>query len=110
MKKQRIVLKSNMTFGAVAFSRFGGEFIYNNPTFGNVAPGEDYLYTTQKEPICYITFDEKTGGVNVTAQFTIQELRKMLRVAEKRTKKFKGEGHFVHAGNLSIFVKGRHGK
>ncbi len=105
--KKRIVLKADMTFGAVAFTRWGKEFMHKNPTFGQPAPSGDYKYTTQKEPILYTVFGEEAGAVHVTAQFTIQELRKLLRAAEKRTKKFKGKGHFVHAGNLSIFVKGK---
>jgi hypothetical protein len=107
MKKKHIELPADIAIGKVSFALWPDEVCYTNPAFGEAGRVGDYEYTTQKQPILYIIFNKKTGGVSVTAEFTLQELRKLLRTAEKRTKKFKGEGHFVHAGNLSIFVKGR---
>ncbi len=99
-------LPASMTFGAVPFARWDKKFMYTNPMFGRSAPPGDYNYTTQNEPVLYTVFNEETGRVHVTTQFTIQELQTLLRAAEKRTKKFKGGAHFIHAGNLSIFVTG----
>ena len=101
-----IEFPADITIGKVSFALWPDEIFYTNSSFGESGLVGDCTYTTPKQPILYVIFNKKTGGVHVTAQFTIQELRKLLRAAEKRTKKFKNAGHFVHAGNLSIFVKG----